>query len=327
MTDAQYRFGTHLDVPDLIPQVTRLSNIAFADYDPIMPVDEAFMEWYLRRPGCAPELCTAALHDGKMVSNVLATLQDLQLGGEVFPCGIVDTVGTDPAHRRRGLARRLMEDAHRRMQAAGAEAAVLYTNPEGHAYRFYQRLGYELRATAAALTCAGPLPTGALCAQRAAPADEPAIRRLLDGYHAAYEGYAPITDELWRWYRRERPPQMPLHLLVIRDARGEVSATACLAELGLKTRSGMMRALMLNGFAATTDEAASLDAFLAAAPLASVAAMSDVRTPLHGLLVARGFEQAAREVAMVLPFSERARAALARRAAPWFVMVESVVGV
>lgn len=327
MTDAQYHLGTHLDVADLIPQLTRLSNIAFADYDPIMPVDEAFMEWYLERPGCAPELCTAAVREGKMVSNVLVTLQDLQLGGETLPCGIVDTVGTDPAHRRRGLARRLMEDAHRRMQAAGAEAAVLYTNPDGHPYLFYQRLGYELRATAAALTCAGPLPRSALRARPAEPGDAPAIRGLLDRYHAAYEGYAPLTDDLWRWHRAERPAGMPLHLLVIRDRSGDVSATACFAELELRTSTGTTRALMLNGFAAEADEAACLDAFLAAAPLASVAAITDVRAPVHDLLVARGFEQAAREVAMVLPFSARARAALARRGAPWFVMVESVVGV
>ena len=327
MTDAQYHFGTHVDVPDLVAQLTRLSNIAFADYEPIMPVDDAFMEWYLHRPGCVPELCTTALRDGKMVANVLVTLQDLQLGGATLQCGIVDTVATDPGHRKRGLARRLMEDAHRRMQAAGAEAAVLYTNPDGHPYHFYRRLGYELRAEAAALTCPGPMPRSALRAQPADPGDAPAIRRLLDRYHAAYEGYAPLTDELWRWHRAERPAGMPLHLLVIRDGADGVSATVCFAELELKTSAGTTRALMLNGFAAKGDEAACLDAFLAAAPRESVAAMSDVQDPLYSLLVARGFEQAAREVAMVLPFSERARAALARRGAPWFVMVESVVGV
>lgn len=327
MSHTEYQFGTHADVPDLIPQLVRLSNLAFAQYDGAMPVDETFMEWYLRRPGSRPELCTAALREGELVSNVLVAIQDLRLGREVLPCGIIDTVATAPDHRRRGLARRLMDDAHRLMQEAGANAAVLYTNPDGHPYRFYQRLGYETRAFGAALLGERPAPSEGPVPEPARSQDKRAICELLDAYHARYEGYAPMTEALWRWHRSERPESMPIHLLVIPDAKQSVVATAAFAEVELLIEGQQAPGAVLSNFACAAEEARCLRAFLAAAPSERILAFVDVETPAHSMLTASGFSQAVREAAMVLPFTERARAAMERRTGPWYVMIESVVGV
>ena len=175
MPDPQYSLVTHAEVPDLIPQLTRLSNAAFVEYEGTMQVEEPFIEWYLRRPGSCPELCVGALYGDRLVSNVLVALQVVQLDRRPFLCGIIDTVATDPDHRQRGLARRLMDEAHRLMRAAGAEAALLYTNPEGHPYRFYQRLGYETQAFGLALLGSRPAP-GELQPAAASPDDTPAAK-------------------------------------------------------------------------------------------------------------------------------------------------------
>jgi GNAT superfamily N-acetyltransferase len=113
-----YRFVTHDQVPYLAAQLTRLSNLAFAEYEGAPTVDEAFTRWYAGRPGSGPGVCLAALAGDEMVANVLVALQPLNLGGEFLCCGIVDTVATHPQHRQQGLAHRLMEMAHDIMRAS-----------------------------------------------------------------------------------------------------------------------------------------------------------------------------------------------------------------
>ncbi len=318
-----YRIGDHRDVDDLPQQLAALSNAAFSQYEGAMPVDAAFISWYLRRPGCRPELCPVALEGNRLASNVLVAIEHLQLGGQVLPCGIIDTVATLPEHRRHGLARVLMESAHELMRQAGAEAAVLYTNPDDHPYRFYRRLGYETRAIGAALL--GPRPAHTQPAQAATAAEAAAIRTLLDRSYAQYEGYAPMTDELWDWHRLNRPGDMPVHLRVLRDDGDKVVGTAAFAEA--ETLVGGERVPVAVASDLARDSGASLQRLLAAAPSERIMTLLDEQSPLYAELVELGFEPAVRETAMVLPFSERAAAALGHRSGPWYIMIESVVGV
>jgi predicted N-acetyltransferase YhbS len=318
-----YRIGDHRDVEDLPQQLAALSNAAFSQYEGAMPVDAAFISWYLRRPGCRPELCPVALSEDRLVSNVLVAIEDLRLGGEVLPCGIIDTVATLPQHRRHGLARVLMERAHELMRQAGAEAAVLYTNPDDHPYRFYQRLGYETRAVGAALL--GPRPAHTQPAQPATSAEAAAIRRLLDRFYSQYEGYAPVTDELWDWHRLSRPGDMPVHLRVLRDDSQEVVGTAAFAEAETLVGGEQVPVAVAGDLAC--DTGTSLQRLLAAAPGERVMTLVDEQSPLYAELLGLGFEPAVRETAMVLPFSQRAVAALGHRSGPWYIMIESVVGV
>lgn len=326
MTDAVYRIVTHADVPDLVPQLMRLSNEAFAEYEGAMPVDEAFIDWYLRRPGCRPDLCPAALHGDELVSNVLVCIQDVRLGGEVLPCGIVDTVATSPAHRGHGLARRLMEDAHRLMLDAGAEAAALYTNPEGHPYRFYQRMGYETRALGAAVM--GKRPAAAQASslvQAAGPQDAPAIRGLLDAHYAGHDGYAPMTDALWAWHRSDRPANLPVELRVLRD--GAVTGFCALAQVPLLVAGDYRPVSVVYDLAWSGDPTGTLRALLASAATEDIMVFVDEASAEYALLAELGFVPAVREAALAMGFSDRAKQALLNEPAQWYVMIESVVGV
>lgn len=327
MAEGGYVFTTHAHVPDLPAQLARLSNIAFAEYEGAMPVDEAFIQWYLRRPGCRPELCTAALWDGELVCNVLVCIQELRLGGTVMRCGIIDTVATLPEHRKKGLAHRLMEDAHAILRREGVDAAVLYTNPDGHPYTFYQRLGYETRAFGAALEGNRPDASPDLWAEPATREDHAAIRELTDREYAGFDGYAPLTDELWAWHRLNRPASLPDTLMVIRDGSGAPVASCAFAPVDVLVGGETVSAAVVSDLACPEPAEPYLRALLASAPAQRILTIVDSQAPIYQRLSALGFQQAVREAALALPFSQQARAALESAPAPWYVMIESVVGV
>ncbi len=319
-----YRFVTHEDVPNLAAQLTELSNVAFAEYEGAPTVDVEFSRWYARRPGSTPGVCVAALDGDVMAANVLVAVQNLNLGGEFLPCGIVDTVATHPDHRRQGLAHRLMDMAHDLMREHGAEAGVLYTNPANHPYQFYTRLGYVTRAQAAMLEGAPPATAGA-CDVRAMRGDEAGtVRELVNGRYEHYEGFARLDDDLWRWHRVERPATMPAQV-VVAERDGRLVGTAALADVMVLLEGRQTRVTVVSD--AVYDGAECLRDLLAAAPQERLMALHDVRAPEHAALEQTGLASAVGEVAMVLPFTERARELLTRPAGPWCVMVESVVGV
>lgn len=319
-----YDFVPHADVPDLIAQLTDLSNLAFAEYEGAPQVDRSFTEWYLRRPGCRPELCFAALREGQLVANVLVALQWLNLGGEFVVCGIVDTVATHPEHRQRGLARTLMALAHSRMRAEGAQASVLYTNPANHPYDFYGRLGYFTRARAGLLTGRRPAAGGEYEVQvaPAGPGDE--VRALVNARYERYEGFARLDDRLWDWHRARRPSGLPARVLLARR-RGEVVGTVALAEVEVLLAGHQQRVTVISD--AVYPDLACLQDLLSLAPQPELMSLQALDAPERQDLERLGLQTSVGEVAMVLPLRQRARRLLHREPAPWYVMAESVVGV
>lgn len=319
-----YRFVTHDRVPALYEQLADLTNGAFAEYEGAPTIDADFCRWYARRPGSSPGLCVAALHGERLVANVLVAIQPLNLGGEFVPCGVIDTVATHPAHRRQGLAHRLMDMAHQLMQENGAEAAVLYTNPENHPYHFYSRLGYVTRAQASMLTGDRPPATGRYEVRPMRPDEATLVQRLVNGKYGAYEGFALLDEALWRWHRVERPAAMPVAVMMA-ERGGEVVGTAALASVTVLLEGRQTRVAVISD--AVYPEAACLRDLLAAAPAGQVMALHDLQSPEQAALAAIGLQSALGEVAMVLPFTDRAAALSERAPASWYVMVESVVGV
>jgi GNAT superfamily N-acetyltransferase len=64
-----------------------------------------------------------------------------QVGGDYV--AFVYNIYTEPAHRRRGLARRLMEAIHAWCRGAGIRTAALNSSPAGQP--LYESLGYRVR--------------------------------------------------------------------------------------------------------------------------------------------------------------------------------------
>src|SRR5574340_773687 len=207
---ADYRLVTHQEVGDrqwLIAELAELNALAFSQYEGVVQVTPGFLEWYLARPGLRAELCQAALRGDRLVSNVFVTLAPMMLGGQVVSCGIVDTVMTHPEHRRRGLARRLMERAAEAMAAAGAEVSLLYTartEPQSGPEQLYRSLGYGPRE----LVTVWERPAGSF---DASPASRVAVdakaRQAWERALGRRAGWLPPSDGLWRWGREARLPE------------------------------------------------------------------------------------------------------------------------
>lgn len=319
-----YQFVTHEQVPDLPQQLADLSNEAFAEYEGAPLVDATFTAWYLRRPGSTTDVCWAALAGEQMVANVLVALQLLVIGGERITCGIVDTVATSPRHRRQGLARVLMGRAHERMREQGAEMAVLYTNPANHPYQFYGRLGYLTRAQCVMLAGPRPAATRGPAVRPATAGEAGAMRALVNERYGSYEGYAPQDEALWAWHRLNRPANMPLQQLVA-EGPGGVVGTAALADVELLLEGQQRRVTV--AYDLVYPDLPCLQALLAAAPSEHLVSLHSQAAPACADLQSLGLKASVGEVAMVLPLTPRAAALLRHDPTPWYVMVESVIGV
>ena len=78
---------------------------------------------------------------GHILSHAAMARRELRENGCVLPISMICAVATDPEHRRRGAATRIMEDATEAMAARGDAFGLLWTGP---ARDFYRRLGWEV---------------------------------------------------------------------------------------------------------------------------------------------------------------------------------------
>ncbi|MFP4248400.1 MAG: GNAT family N-acetyltransferase [Armatimonadota bacterium] len=320
----KYAVTDFTQVGELIEQVTRLQNTAFAEYEGAIEIDQAFMDWYLKRPGTDLTMCQAAVDRGTLVSQVLVCEQPLQLGGATFQCGIIDSVATDPEHRKQGLARDLMERAHEAMMDAALDAAVLYTNPDDHPYAFYRRLGYEERARASMLIGrrAGESGCGAEPVDAKQQAD--GLRALLNDYYIGHEGFSPLSEEFWAWHKIEAPASPTV---VAELAGSGPISTATFADAPVRIEGQEHGVSMAYDLAATVMNEDEFGSLLSVAPREMVGLILDDDSPERQWAGALGFEPRVSEAAMVLPFTHDAEVALQEHGGPWYVMIESVVGV
>lgn len=113
----------------------------------------------------------------------------LEGAGEV---GGVWAVATHPTFARRGIASRLLEEAHARMRNTGLRFSTLGTHRYRAAYSLYRRLGYEdvMYASSMMVTCAALVPQTALKAEAASPARLALADRLFEQVAASSLGFA-----------------------------------------------------------------------------------------------------------------------------------------
>jgi GNAT superfamily N-acetyltransferase len=84
-----------------------------------------------------------AVEGGRLLGQtVVLRLPYVGRDGPVTVAGIA-SVTTRPASGRQGIARALLEEAHRREAAAGQRYALLWTNRSWFAHRLYASLGYR----------------------------------------------------------------------------------------------------------------------------------------------------------------------------------------
>ncbi|HET6311680.1 MAG TPA: GNAT family N-acetyltransferase [Candidatus Nitrosotalea sp.] len=98
--------------------------------------------------GKAPQLCLLAVAaaTGEPAAVTLCQLETYTDDSRPQPVGLVSSVGTLPAHRRRGLAVWLVAEGLHRLRSAGAHHASLYVDGQSQTRAFdaYRKLGFEL---------------------------------------------------------------------------------------------------------------------------------------------------------------------------------------
>lgn len=135
------------------------------------------------------------LHRGKAVSRLWITDRRMRIGAAVLRVGGIAGVGTDPAHRRRGLAVRVLQRSLQLMADEGYETSLLFGIED-----FYHRVGFATCMPEHGLSLAAADARRALSPLKTRPmraADLPAVRRL---YAAANAGRTAsvVRDRTWR---------------------------------------------------------------------------------------------------------------------------------
>ena len=115
-------------------------NLSFADHwrhTPRAPETLGMSE----RPGLS---LMAADADDRPAAIALCEIENLRADARLQPVGLVGSVGTLPAHRRRGLASWLVAESLVRLKAAGAATASLYVDGRNQhrAADLYSNLGF-----------------------------------------------------------------------------------------------------------------------------------------------------------------------------------------
>jgi len=105
------------------------------------PTTPAEVRRWRRNPDVPRETLIAVV-DGVVASTVDIQYRQLLVDGVRILTGGIAGVATHWDHRGRGLATRLMAEAHRRIRAQGASNATLFTGHALPAIRIYRRLGY-----------------------------------------------------------------------------------------------------------------------------------------------------------------------------------------
>ncbi len=325
-----YRLLTHAGIDDtcwLGQALADLDALTFGHYHGVVVPSVSFMAWYTRRPGMDPRLCQAALDGDELVSSLFVTLAHMRLNGEVLVCGIVDTVMTHPDHRRRGLARELIGRAIARMRKAGAEASLLYTavtQPPAVPQRLYESLGYSACELVDRFVKPPPHSAADGRAVRVSPSAE--VRREVETLLGMRSGWLTLDDVLWRWRRIDRPSDYPVEVYRARD---DTLAAICTGRLLAEGEQQLFA--VLSDLAPARDAVSEdmLRSFISTVPRQATATSLCPRSDLalaHAL-EAVGFRAAGTEAAMLLPLSAAAERQAECRSSPWYVAVESVVGV
>ncbi len=311
---------------DLASALDNLSHAAFGQYDGVIAGTPEFKRWFMSRPGMTDDSRFVALWGGAAVSSVFITVTPMRFGGEMMTVGLVDSVMTNPEHRRRGLAKGLLMRAIEFMRGQGVDLSLLYTVSGSMPHDFYASMGYvDLLRVNVMEKADGGSPDADLPPTTIEPAR---LRQMLDAAFAGHDGYVPMSEELWQWRRERRPSLVPVQVHALGDPPRALFA---IAQAPIRKAGGRASKSMLNDCAILDGEldAATCQQMAAAAPAGApiVAICADVNEADLAAFTAAGFAPVAQEDCMVLPLSPRAELASQRKPELWYAVTETIVGI
>lgn len=330
-----------------IPQAARVVDLSFrTNGASIVRTPEVWRWRYWEMPGFDPRGAIAAVAGGRVVGTVMVTHRRLLLGGRRVRFGVVDDVATLPECRGAGVARRMMGEALRFMEASGAEGTCLYADPKGVARDLYLDLGYRdlhpfhlwIRLLAPGIladvapglfrlpevSAGAPLPPGRTGARWIEAAEGAAYRAALARASGGMAGTPELDGGNWAWMR-ERNPTRPLLLGLGEPLRA--GCTLCPVRVSLLSAVEVPGAWLGEMFFGEGSD--PLPAALAVARRMRCAFLGAPASARDGPRISRlrrsGFLPTLGATLMVKSFGELDLGAL--RSGPAYPMLESLMGV
>jgi GNAT superfamily N-acetyltransferase len=192
-----------------------------------------------REPLLADYAGLFAVEGGRLLGQLFVRRIPFRTATGVEPVAGIASVTTRLDDQRRGVARALLEEAHRRESAAGVRFAMLWTNPSWYAHTLYERLGY--RDVWSAPSAVRLLPRARRAPREgslspALPRELPSLERLFDATTGASVGFSVRP----RGFLREghEAGYLDLEGLLVLRRRGELLGYAVVSKCHDLLRSG-----------------------------------------------------------------------------------------
>ncbi len=334
-----YSLRTCATAGDIAAGLAELYTLTFGACEGELALsDEELMRWLLSGPGAASELSLVALAQGQVVSCVYLEVVEMPLAGRSARVGLVDMVMTHPDHRRRGLARWLLEECIARLSRQGGfDAAFLYTEPDSIAFHLYRKLGFVSWAEICGYTLdvAASQPGPSLAFRRAGAADRERLQNFINDYYVAHDSFVSLDDALWRWRKEGRPSSIPTAVYLLEDEQGTPRATATICAAPLNAEHGVQTTQILTDVAFHSSyppqgAAEILSALLTSelpsgAPTMTMCGSNDYR--LRTIFEVCGFQQELSAPALLLPLSAVGQKAVAEGPRPLYTSSAWWIGV
>ncbi len=323
--DEVYERARGNEVEDFLPELLTLHHLSFGTYPGVIPTSEAFLRWYLERPGLGEENTLLFLHEGHIVSSLFLTISAMYWQGGLVPVGIIDTVMIHPDHRKKGLASKLIQWAEEVMRERGCRMSLLYTLSDSPPFHLYRSLGYlpvESVFHLQYLTAhSSPFPFSPR------PQPKELIRQFLNASLACFDGFVPLDEDYFAWRKVKRPPMLPAFLFTV-QGNGMLSSLT-LIQGEITTPTHVETVFYLQDFCGQTRQAKEelLERVLASLPPQSK--VDTLCAPSNEeewhLFLSRGFRPTLEEVALIHPL-EGEKLELPHSRRPWYPLLESIVG-
>jgi hypothetical protein len=188
----EFRAPTEAELPTVLRMLTRAYVAARSDF----PDDPSVLGAYGEHDPTGDLSSWVVLWDGDTPLSALRLFtREVTTHGEIVPIGGIGNVGTDPDAGGRGLASRVMREAHRVLVERGITTAVLVTDIAP----FYARLGYVPVRQRELLAARAP-GTGAVREpERLTPEVPEEVREIHDA--AAHEVGGRVVRDAHYWSR------------------------------------------------------------------------------------------------------------------------------
>jgi predicted N-acetyltransferase YhbS len=213
------------------------------------PMTPEFWAWKYgpARPNYAPEGYQICEYKGKIIGSIMTTLRTMKFNGEKYLAAGIDDVSTCPVLEKKGIARRLMDNAIKFMENSNVDLSILTAEPGGHAKKLYERLGYTYMTYISAgiklisfqntlknfkpiMPIALPFRLfGSFKSRRSYATyqgnrdfqiltkNQDEFRRKINSIYRSVYSFNKYDEKYWNWYYIERPKSQASIVMAIKD--------------------------------------------------------------------------------------------------------------